>query len=82
MLHKFLFLCNSNQLTIARRRAEQASVNAEEDYLNLDSGSRKDLPFPAFVYRHFKNRHGIKHMVRLVSSPFIISIYDSRASKD
>lgn len=70
----FLFLC-SNQLIIARRRAEQASFNAEEDYLNLDSGSRKDLPFPAFAYRHFKNRHGIKHMVRSVSSPPIISIY-------
>lgn len=56
-----------NQPVIARRRAEQASLNAEEDFFNLDSGSRRHLPFPAFAYKHFKNRHGIKHLVRSVS---------------
>lgn len=53
--------------TSIRRRAEQAIFSAEEDYLNLDSGSRRHLSFPAFAYKHFKNRHGIKLMVRSVS---------------
>eukprot|EP00903_Cladosiphon_okamuranus_P005625 g5593.t1 len=57
-----------------RRRAEQASFNAEEDYLNLDSGSHKLPPFPAFVYKHFKNRRGIKHMVRSVCLDLVCNV--------
>ena len=49
-----------------RRRTEQASFAAEEDCFNLDAGLRKHASFPAFVYQHVKNRHGIVHMVRSV----------------
>ena len=49
-----------------RRRAEQASFAAEEDFFNLDAGLRRHVSFPAFAYQHVKNRHGVMHMVRSV----------------
>ncbi|CAM9631940.1 unnamed protein product, partial [Hapterophycus canaliculatus] len=63
-----------DELYDARRRAEQASFSAEEDFFNLDSGSRIHLPFPAFAYKHFKNRHGIKQMVRSVCLDLVCNV--------
>ncbi|CAM9847852.1 unnamed protein product, partial [Scytosiphon promiscuus] len=63
-----------DELYDARRRAEQASFSAEEDFLDLDSGSRRLFPFPAFAYKHFKNRHGIKHMVRSVCLDLVCNV--------
>ncbi|CAN0116633.1 unnamed protein product [Ectocarpus sp. 12 AP-2014] len=63
-----------DELYDARRRAEQAIFSAEEDYLNLDSGSRRHLSFPAFAYKHFKNRHGIKLMVRSVCLDLVCNV--------
>lgn len=60
MLYMFLWL------GVSRRRAVQASFAAEEDYFNLDAGTRAQSSFPAFTYKHLKNRHGVKRVVRTV----------------
>ncbi|CAN0481920.1 unnamed protein product, partial [Ectocarpus sp. 12 AP-2014] len=67
-------MIHAEQFPKPGRRAEQAIFSAEEDYLNLDSGSRRHFSFPAFAYKHFKNRHGIKLMVRSVCLDLVCNV--------